>query len=139
MWLSTQFTLLCHCCQGVTDSRMLYVWNKLIGLTLCLSALCFVGSLTTLYLFKKKIRLQSFVDESEREMMHEQIIVLQDKVHLGCWWGWRRLQLRTICYFLEVLGLFNISNLQLLEALDWKLMHEKDPVNKVPVRDLCVY
>ncbi|RLN41104.1 phragmoplast orienting kinesin 2-like [Panicum miliaceum] len=42
-------------------------------------------------------RLQSFVDESEREMMHEQIIVLQDK---------------------------------LLEALDWKLMHEKDPVNK---------
>uniref|UniRef100_A0A0A9E7U9 Uncharacterized protein n=1 Tax=Arundo donax TaxID=35708 RepID=A0A0A9E7U9_ARUDO len=42
-------------------------------------------------------RLQSFVDEGEREMMHEQIIVLQDK---------------------------------LLEALDWKLMHEKDPVNK---------
>ncbi|KAG2545864.1 hypothetical protein PVAP13_9KG464522 [Panicum virgatum] len=42
-------------------------------------------------------RLQSFVDESEREMMHEQIIILQDK---------------------------------LLEALDWKLMHEKDPVNK---------
>ncbi|CAN6297768.1 unnamed protein product [Urochloa humidicola] len=42
-------------------------------------------------------RLQSFLDEGEREMMHEQIIVLQDK---------------------------------LLEALDWKLMHEKDPVNK---------
>nr|CAB3498193.1 unnamed protein product [Digitaria exilis] len=42
-------------------------------------------------------RLQSFVDESEREMMHEQIIALQDK---------------------------------LLEALDWKLMHEKDPANK---------
>ncbi|KAG0547577.1 hypothetical protein BDA96_01G092400 [Sorghum bicolor] len=42
-------------------------------------------------------RLQSFVDEGEREMMHEQIIVLQDK---------------------------------LLEALDWKLMHEKEPVNK---------
>ncbi|TVU44997.1 hypothetical protein EJB05_04463 [Eragrostis curvula] len=42
-------------------------------------------------------RLQSFVDEGEREMMHEQIIILQDK---------------------------------LLEALDWKLMHEKDPVNK---------
>ncbi|XP_062212428.1 kinesin-like protein KIN-12G [Phragmites australis] len=42
-------------------------------------------------------RLQTFVDEGEREMMHEQIIVLQDK---------------------------------LLEALDWKLMHEKDPVNK---------
>ncbi|KAJ1293587.1 hypothetical protein BS78_01G080100 [Paspalum vaginatum] len=42
-------------------------------------------------------RLQSFVDEGEREMMHEQIIVLQDK---------------------------------LLEALDWKLMHEKDPVKK---------
>ncbi|XP_062214569.1 kinesin-like protein KIN-12G [Phragmites australis] len=42
-------------------------------------------------------RLQSFVDEGEREIMHEQIIVLQDK---------------------------------LLEALDWKLMNEKDPVNK---------
>jgi kinesin family protein 15 len=42
-------------------------------------------------------RLQTFVDEGEREMMHEQIIVLQDK---------------------------------LLEALDWKLMHEKDPINK---------
>ncbi|CAL4944411.1 unnamed protein product [Urochloa decumbens] len=42
-------------------------------------------------------RLQSFLDEGEREMMHEQIIVLQDK---------------------------------LLEALDWKLMHEKDPANK---------
>ncbi|XP_066386122.1 kinesin-like protein KIN-12G [Miscanthus floridulus] len=42
-------------------------------------------------------RLQSFVDEGEREMMHEQIIVLQDK---------------------------------LLEALDWKLMHEKEPINK---------
>ncbi|KAL6894094.1 hypothetical protein ACP4OV_008192 [Aristida adscensionis] len=42
-------------------------------------------------------RLQSFVDEGEREMMHEQIIVLQDK---------------------------------LLEALDWKLMHENNPVNK---------
>ncbi|CAN6322593.1 unnamed protein product [Urochloa humidicola] len=42
-------------------------------------------------------RLQSYLDEGEREMMHEQIIVLQDK---------------------------------LLEALDWKLMHEKDPVNK---------
>jgi hypothetical protein len=28
--------------------------------------------------------------------------------------------------------LLNRSNfLQLLEALDWKLMHEKDPVNKV--------
>jgi len=27
-----------------------------------------------------KIRLQSFVDEGEREMMHEQIIILQDKV-----------------------------------------------------------
>ncbi|AQK61437.1 kinesin-like protein KIN-12G [Zea mays] len=42
-------------------------------------------------------RLQSFVDEDEREMMHEQIIVLQDR---------------------------------LLEALDWKLMHEKGPVTK---------
>ncbi|XP_066330493.1 kinesin-like protein KIN-12G isoform X2 [Miscanthus floridulus] len=42
-------------------------------------------------------RLQSFVDEGEREMMHEQIIILQDK---------------------------------LLEALDWKLMHEKEPINK---------
>ncbi|ONM09329.1 Kinesin-like protein KIN-12E [Zea mays] len=42
-------------------------------------------------------RLQSFVDEGEREMMHEQIIVLQDK---------------------------------LLEALDWKLMNEKEPINK---------
>uniref|UniRef100_A0A0D9VZ21 Kinesin motor domain-containing protein n=1 Tax=Leersia perrieri TaxID=77586 RepID=A0A0D9VZ21_9ORYZ len=42
-------------------------------------------------------RLQTFVDEGEREMMHEQIIVLQDK---------------------------------LLEALDWKLMHEKDPIIK---------
>ncbi|GJN23300.1 hypothetical protein PR202_gb10936 [Eleusine coracana subsp. coracana] len=42
-------------------------------------------------------RLQSFVDEGEREMMHHQVLVLQDK---------------------------------LLEALDWKLMHEKDPANK---------
>ncbi|KAG8098161.1 hypothetical protein GUJ93_ZPchr0013g37896 [Zizania palustris] len=42
-------------------------------------------------------RLQTFVDEGEQEMMHEHIIVLQDK---------------------------------LLEALDWKLMHEKDPINK---------
>ncbi|WOK95613.1 hypothetical protein Cni_G04320 [Canna indica] len=38
-------------------------------------------------------RLQSFVQEGEREMMNEQITVLQDK---------------------------------LLEALDWRLMHEKD-------------
>ena len=138
MWLSTQFKFLWHCYQGVTDSRMLYVWNKLIGL---IRFICFVfcWKLNHTLFVLKKIRLQSFVDESEREMMHEQIIVLQDKVHLGCWWGWRRLQLRTICCFLEVLGLFNISNLQLLEALDWKLMHEKDPVNKVPVRDFCVY
>jgi hypothetical protein len=36
------------------------------------------------------------------------------------------------CCFLEVVTLLNRSNfLQLLEALDWKLMHEKDPVNKV--------
>ncbi|KAH7653207.1 Plus-end-directed kinesin ATPase protein [Dioscorea alata] len=40
-------------------------------------------------------RLQSFVEEGEREMMKEQITVLQDK---------------------------------LLEALDWKLMHEKESV-----------
>ncbi|XP_074585847.1 kinesin-like protein KIN-12G [Curcuma longa] len=38
-------------------------------------------------------RLQSFVEEGEREMMNEQLTVLQDK---------------------------------LLEALDWRLMHEKD-------------
>ncbi|KAL5218738.1 hypothetical protein ABZP36_019422 [Zizania latifolia] len=42
-------------------------------------------------------RLQTFVDEGEREMMHEQIIDLRDK---------------------------------LLEALDWKLMHKKDSINK---------
>ncbi|XP_008789959.2 kinesin-like protein KIN-12G [Phoenix dactylifera] len=39
-------------------------------------------------------RLQSFAEEGEREIMNEQITVLQEK---------------------------------LLEALDWKLMHEKDP------------
>ncbi|XP_010917897.1 kinesin-like protein KIN-12G [Elaeis guineensis] len=39
-------------------------------------------------------RLQSFAEEGEREMMNEQITVLQEK---------------------------------LMEALDWKLMHEKDP------------
>jgi hypothetical protein len=32
------------------------------------------------YCYFKNNRLQSFVDEGEREMMHEQIIVLQDKV-----------------------------------------------------------
>jgi hypothetical protein len=68
MLLSTQFTLLCHCCKGVTK----------IDLTLHLSA-C-VGSLIVLYLFLKKYRLRSFVDESEWEMMHEQIVILQDKV-----------------------------------------------------------
>jgi hypothetical protein len=31
------------------------------------------------FFFLKK-RLQSFVEEGEREMMHQQIIVLQDKV-----------------------------------------------------------
>ncbi|CAL9121620.1 unnamed protein product [Musa textilis] len=52
---------------------------------LCISAIIIFIYLTS--------RLQSFVEEGEREMMNEQITVLQDK---------------------------------LLEALDWKLMHEKD-------------
>jgi hypothetical protein len=36
--------------------------------------------------------------------------------------------------FLDVLNMYNLHNLhnlQLLEALDWKLMNEKDPVKKV--------
>nr|QWT43325.1 kinesin-like protein KIN12D [Citrullus lanatus] len=43
---------------------------------------------------KEEIRRQSFYEEGEREMVHDQIMVLENK---------------------------------LLEALDWKLMHESDP------------
>ncbi|KAL6005110.1 hypothetical protein ACLOJK_005671 [Asimina triloba] len=49
-------------------------------------------------------RLQTFCEEGEREMMDDQIKTLQNKVEM-------------IYFWIE----------KLLEALDWKLMHEKDP------------
>jgi hypothetical protein len=54
--------------------------------------------------------LQSFVDESEREMMHEQIIILQDKVHLGVD-GAEANFYYYLFYYPEAVSLFNISDL----------------------------
>lgn len=69
----------------VADSFFLVFPVKLIfycgGLCSTLSSWSLFGSLMAFYCYlKKKLRLQSFVDEGEREMMHEQIIALQDKV-----------------------------------------------------------
>ncbi|XP_078437398.1 kinesin-like protein KIN-12G [Wolffia australiana] len=66
-------------------------------------------------------RLQSFVEEGEREMLDEQIRELQEKVDVNFFF-----------FFVPILAgeahLPFSSNLvaQLLEALDWKLMHEND-------------
>ena len=76
--------------------------------------------------------------------MHQQINVLEHQVStFMTWWPVKFSVINLFvlkytnlyfCNFLDVLHLLSLYNLQLLEALDWKLMNEKDPVNKV-----CLY
>ncbi|KAK6776722.1 hypothetical protein RDI58_027723 [Solanum bulbocastanum] len=63
--------------------------------------------------------LKSFYEEGERERMNEQIMMLQNK-HV-----WDLCQIRKLLPMLCLMVV--LFDMQLLEALDWKLMHESDP------------
>lgn len=72
-------------------------------------------------------------EEGELERMNEQIMILQNKVHLLAASSSRISSLISGPY--NYVNIFSY-NLQLLEALDWKLMHESDPSTIQVVREV---
>lgn len=96
-------------------SLLIQVYKKLFSLWLGNTELMFLVA----------CRLKSVCEEGQQETMNEQLKVLQNKVCMKFIYFSYFGILGRYCSLLQVL-LTPLTNMQLLEALDWKLMHEAD-------------